>query len=71
MFEKRLQRFKINWRSFWNGPSGPRGPISRAWNARWPYSMLLDAEGVVRYVDVHGPELEKAIEVLLAELEEG
>ena len=72
MTAKRMERYEINWRSFSNGPKGPRGPISKALGIpTWPYSIVLDADGVIRYKDVHGEELDEAIEVLLSEIEEG
>lgn len=36
-----------------------------------PTACLLDAEGVIRYKDVRGEKLEKAIEELLAEMPPG
>ena len=29
-----LEEENITWRSFWNGPEGTQGPISKAWNVR-------------------------------------
>jgi hypothetical protein len=58
----------ITWRSFWDGGSTD-GPISRAWNVRsWPTVYVLDAKGVIRYKDVRGEPLEKAIDALLEEM---
>ena len=68
----RLERYDINWRSFWNGPKGPRGPIAKDWNIpTWPYSYLLDADGVIRYRNLTGKDLEVAIEKLLEEAANG
>ena len=68
--KKRLADEKITWRSFWNGPKGPEGPISKAWNVRgWPTIYLLDAKGVIRYKNVRDKQMEKAVDELLAELE--
>ena len=64
-----IARENITWRSFWNGGS-PSGPISRAWNVTgWPTIYLLDAKGIIRYKNVRGDRLDKAIDTLLAELE--
>ncbi len=61
----------ITWRSFWNGPEGTRGPISTQWNATsWPTVFVLDAEGVIRFKNLHGDKLDEAIEKLLAEIGE-
>ena len=52
----------LNWRSFWNGPQGPGGPIARAWNVRgWPTLYVLDAKGVIHY---KGHDGDKAIELV-------
>jgi hypothetical protein len=44
-----LEKERISWRSFWNGPDGTGGPISTQWNiAGWPTIYLIDHEGVIR-----------------------
>jgi len=46
----RLVAEQITWRSFWNGPDGTRGPISKAWNVSgWPTVYVIDHEGIVRH----------------------
>jgi hypothetical protein len=56
----------LTWRSFWNGPNGTRGPIASRWNVRaWPTIFILDHEGVIRYKNVRGEQLDAAIEALL------
>jgi hypothetical protein len=61
----------ITWRSFWNGPDGTGGPISTRWNVSgWPTIYVLDGEGVIRYRDVRGEQMDRAIETLLAEMGE-
>ncbi len=60
----------INWRSFWNGPEGPAGPIATKWNVRgWPTIYVLDAKGVIRYKNVRGKAMDEAVDALLAEME--
>ena len=67
---KTVEEEKISWRSFWNGPEGTEGPISTAWNVRgWPTIYVLDAEGVIRFKNVRGEAMDKAVDSLLAELE--
>ena len=45
-----MEKQGIRWRSFTNGPKGPRGPIARAWGVEdWPTICVLDAKGVIRY----------------------
>ena len=64
-----MKKEGITWRSFWNG-GGTSGPISTAWNVSgWPTIYVLDAKGVIRFKDVRGEELDKAIDSLLAEME--
>ncbi len=58
------------WPSFWNGTSGPDGPISRAWNVRgWPTVYVLDAEDVIRSKHTPFKDLEEQVNALIAELE--
>ena len=64
-----IKEKNITWRSFWNGEEGTRGPISTKWNVRgWPTIYVLDAEGVVRYKNVRGDDMDRAVETLLAEV---
>jgi hypothetical protein len=64
-----LQQQKITWRSFWNGPLGTNGPIAARWKVEaWPTIYVIDHEGVIRYIDIEGEELERAIDKLVAEV---
>ena len=66
----RMKEENITWRSFWNGPLGTGGPISKAWNVRgWPTIYVLDHKGVIRYKNVRGEKMDEAVDTLLAELE--
>ncbi|MBL8889263.1 MAG: hypothetical protein JNL67_04745 [Planctomycetaceae bacterium] len=59
----------LTWRSFWNGPEGTSGPISTEWNVTgWPTIYVLDHNGVIRYKNVRGEAMDKAITTLLAEM---
>ena len=41
--KKAMEKEMITWRSWWNGPKGTGGPISKAWNVRgWPTIYILD-----------------------------
>ena len=65
-----LKKKDITWRSFWNGPEGTRGPISKKWNVRgWPTIYVLDAEGKIRFKNVRGEKMDEAIQELLAEID--
>ena len=67
--KERMTKESITWRSFWNGPKGTDGPISRAWNVRgWPTIYVLDHKGVIRFKDLREKELDKAIDQLLERL---
>ena len=60
----------VTWRSFWCGPKGTSGPIPSKWGVRgWPTIYVLDHKGVIRFKDVRGEEMTKAVEQLLAEME--
>ncbi len=68
--KKRMAEEKITWRSFWNGPKGTDGPISRAWNVSgWPTIYVLDHRGVIRARDLRGSGLDSKIDSLLKEIE--
>jgi hypothetical protein len=70
--KKRMAKEKITWRSFWNGPEGTGGPISRAWNVSgWPTVYVLDPKGVIRFKDVRGEKMDEAVDQLLAEMDKG
>lgn len=63
-----LEEQNITWRSFWNGPEGTGGPISKKWNVSgWPTIYIIDAEGKIRYKNERGDSLDRALETLLAE----
>ena len=58
----------LEWRSWWDG-GGVGGPIATRWRiTRWPTVYVIDAKGVIRYMDVRGTELDRAVDTLLAEL---
>ncbi len=59
----------ISWRSFWNGKEGTSGPISTAWNVTgWPTIYVLDGEGRIRFKNVRGEAMDKALETLFEEM---
>ncbi len=59
---------RLTWRSFWNGGS-TNGPISRAWRVTgWPSIWVIDAKGVIRYRNVRGEQMDRAVDTLLAEM---
>jgi hypothetical protein len=65
-----LERENISWRSFWDG-GNTSGPIATQWNVRaWPTIYVLDHKGVIRYKNVRGEAMDKAVDTLLAEIGE-
>ena len=68
--KKAMEKENITWRSFWNGPDGTGGPISTKWNIRgWPTIYVVDAKGVIRFKNVRGEAMDKAVDQLLKETE--
>ncbi|HEY2155118.1 MAG TPA: redoxin family protein [Isosphaeraceae bacterium] len=63
-----MAREGMTWPSWWNG--GQDGGIVAAWGVRaWPSVYVLDARGVIRYEGVRGEMLDKAVDLLVAEME--
>ena len=66
----RLEEENITWRSFWNGPEGTQGPISKAWNVYgWPTIYIIDSKGVIRARNKRGEAMDEVVDMLLAEME--
>ncbi|GAC1312537.1 MAG: hypothetical protein NVSMB14_14390 [Isosphaeraceae bacterium] len=69
LLRKRLKEENISWPFFWDG-GNTSGPIASKWNIKgWPTIFVLDSKGVIRYRDVRGEEMDKAVDELLAEME--
>src|SRR5437870_4303744 len=67
--KKVLEKEQISWRSFWNGPEGASGGIADAWNVTgWPTIYVLDHKGVIRFKNVRGDAMDKAVDALLKEM---
>ena len=66
------EKERITWRSWWDG-GGIEGPIATKWQiSNWPTLYVLDAKGVVRYIESHGgtpngAALDKIVDSLLKE----
>ena len=59
----------LSWRHFWNGPKGTKGPIASQWNIEaWPSVYLIDAQGVIRYKEPLGKDIDQGLENLMAEM---
>jgi len=63
-----LAKEKMPWSHWW--PGGPQAKFFEEWEIRaFPTIYVLDASGVIRYKDLRGEELEKAVNSLLKDLE--
>ena len=64
-----LKEENITWRSFQNDRGEERPSISDEWAVRGcPTIYVIDAEGVIRYKNVRGDDLDDAILTLLKEM---
>jgi hypothetical protein len=62
-----LEREQITWPSWFDGGS-TSGPIASAFRVTsWPSIFVLDPTGVIRFKDVRGADLDKAVDGLLDE----
>ncbi len=58
---------RITWPSWWDGGS-TNGPIANHYGVRaWPTIYVLDHRGVIRFKNVRGDDLDKAVDALLEE----
>src|SRR5438445_279944 len=65
--KKAEEESKITWRSWFDGKSKT---ITKQYNVKaLPTIYVIDAQGVIRNKDVHGEEMEKAVDELLKEIE--
>jgi hypothetical protein len=69
---KTVRDRQINWRS-WpdDDPERKGGTVAAAWNVHgWGQTFLLDPHGVIRYMDLGGPDMDVAIDALVIALKE-
>lgn len=60
---------RMDWPSFHDGDDSRGGSITTSYDIqKFPTVYVIDAKGVIRYIDARGEELDKAVEALLAEL---
>ncbi len=66
--KKALEKESITWPNIYDGPAG-QGKIAGSWNVNsWPTIYVLDQDGVIRYRDLRGEELEKAVNGLIEKM---
>jgi len=59
----------ITWRNVMEGSTD--GAITEKWNVHsWPMIYVLDASGTIRYKNITGKALRRAVEELLYEIEQ-
>ncbi|MEJ7637833.1 MAG: TlpA family protein disulfide reductase, partial [Singulisphaera sp.] len=69
--KRAVREHQIDWRSWWDA-SAKNEPISETWNVNiWPTGYVIDHNGIIRYKNLKGRELEEAVERLLQEAEAG
>ncbi len=62
--QKIIAEQKITWPQIYDG--GTSGPIAKQWNVHaWPTVYVIDQQGIIRYRNVRGEALEKAVTQLL------
>jgi len=67
--KKAMEEENITWRSWWDGGS-TNGPIAKKWNVHgWPTIYVLDEKGIIRYKNVRGEAMDKAVDTLLKEMD--
>jgi thiol-disulfide isomerase/thioredoxin len=60
-----LTKEPMPWTHWWEGPEAA---LLKTWNVRFfPTIYVIDAKGVIRHKQIRGPDLETAVEKLLAE----
>ena len=63
---KTFDYLQLDWRNFWD--KNNRGKITTAWQIRrWPSVFILDEKGVIRYKDIAGKEIDKALTAMMKE----
>jgi peroxiredoxin len=62
--KKIIDEQRITWPQVFDG--GTRGPIAKQWNVKsWPTVYVIDQQGIIRFRNVRGEALEKAVNSLL------
>ena len=71
-FTKGMREHRVNWLVAYQGAGQRSGPITELYRVQaFPTIYVIDADGVIRYMNRRGAALDRAVEELLAELAEG
>jgi hypothetical protein len=66
-FRQRAPKEGVGWRNVLEGQGG--GALVRAWGvSMFPTIYVLDGKGVIRFMNVRGEEMDRAVDSLLEEL---
>ncbi|MFN0008917.1 MAG: TlpA family protein disulfide reductase [Planctomycetota bacterium] len=66
-FKRTFAQEGLNWRNSWQGSK--RGPLATAWGvSSYPFVLVLDAKGVIRYRNLKIEALSNAVDALLEEM---
>lgn len=61
------KKHRMEWPCWWDGDETRSGPIQTDYDIQmWPSVFVIDAEGIIRAIDVHGADLDKAVDEALA-----
>ena len=64
-----VKKHEMTWPSWYDGDETRSGPIQTDYDIQhWPSVFVIDAAGVIQAIDVHGPELDAAVDKALAKL---
>ena len=64
--KKSIASGEVTWRCWWDGEGGP---ITTRWGiSSFPSMFVIDKSGVIRFKDVRGEEMDKAVATLLGEM---
>jgi peroxiredoxin len=63
------KKHRMEWPCWWDGDETRSGPIQTDYDTQhWPSVYVIDAEGIIRAIDAHGAELDKAVDEALEKL---
>lgn len=64
-----VKKHQMEWPSWWDGDETRSGPIQTDYDVQhWPSVFVIDAEGIIRAIDVHGPDLDATVDEALAKI---